>query len=412
LGIKAKVLLMAASPLFNGNQDYANLVDKDGRHLFNSNYDPDKWQRAADAALAAIKAAENSGHHLYEFTLSPFDLSDTTITKLSIRQAVCERWNPEIIWSNPSSLTNDLQERCMPPLTRSSNNDPDFANMIMSAPIKIAEEFYTSNGVPIQEDKTLDFSDIAKQRTATHGERFNIKEGFTTARLNFDRGPRFYADLAFDGSTWYKYDSPSQSDENTFYVEGKYGQNAGARHAFFYNVTGYYIKKLVDWNQTMSSSGASYKGYPWPELRLADEYLMYAEAMNEAQGPSAEVYKYLDKVRARAGLKGVVESWQQYSVNPSKPSTKDGLRDIIHQERLIEMAFEGSRFWDMRRWKEAAAEFNQPITGWNIYGRDANSYYQVTTVYQQSFIAPRDYFWPIPQDEIIKNPNLVQNPGW
>src|SRR5699024_10415023 len=116
--------------------------------------------------------------------------------------------------------------------------------------------------------------------------------------------------------------------------------------------------------------------------------------------------------RARAGLDGVVESWKNHSVNPGKPSSKEGLRDIIHQERLIEMAFTGHRFWDLRRWKKAIDKFNQPITGWNIYGREKESYYQVNTVYQQSFVAPRDYLWPIPQSEIIKNPNLVQNPGW
>ncbi len=412
LGIKARVLLMAASPLFNGNSDYADFVGKDGTHLFNTTYDQNKWKKAAGAALEAIKAAESEGHHLYRFKLSPFDLTDTTITKLSIRQAICERWNPEIIWGNPNSTTADLQERCMPPLTGSESNDPDFANMIMSAPLKIAKEFYTKNGVPIEEDKDLDFSDLDALRTATHEERFNVKEGFTTARINFDRGSRFYADLAFDGSTWYKYDSPSQSDENTYYVEGKYGENAGARHAFFYNVTGYYIKKLVDWNQSTSESSVSYKAYPWPILSLDDEYLMYAEALNEAEGPSQKVYQYLDSVRARAGLDGVVKSWEDHSTNPSKPTTKDGLREIIHQERLIEMAFTGHRFWDLRRWKDAVERFNEPITGWNIYGREKESYYNITTVYQQPFVAPRDYLWPIPQSEIIKNPNLVQNPGW
>jgi len=410
LGIKAKLLVMAASPLFNGNTDFSGFVNQEGKPFFNQTYDVHKWEKAAAAAKVAIDSAESMGCKLYEFTQSPFELTDTTMTQLSIRQAVCERWNSEIIWGNPNSLTSDLQLQCMAPLV--AGDDPNNAHMIMSAPLKIAELFYTKNGVPLNEDKTLDFSDLTAMRTATHDERFNIGEGYQTARLNFDREPRFYADLGFDGGVWYMYSSPTNSDEGTYVLNGKYGNTAGARHAFFFNVTGYYIKKLVDWNHTMSSSGATYKAYPWPELRLADVYLLYAEAMNEAYGPSSDIYTYLDKIRSRAGLKGIEESWDDFSNNPSEYKTQVGLRKIIHQERGIEMAFEGSRFWDLRRWKEAAKELNQPITGWNIYGSDAPSYFQISTVYQQTFVAPRDYFWPIPEDQIIKNPNLVQNVGW
>ncbi len=106
------------------------------------------------------------------------------------------------------------------------------------------------------------------------------------------------------------------------------------------------------------------------------------------------------------------ESWQQYSNNPNKYSTKDGLREIIHQERMIELAFEGHRFWDLKRWKKANEELNKPIQGWNVLGETTNAYYQVTTVFSQRFVSPRDYFWPINEGTLIQNPNLVQNVGW
>ncbi|WP_428741665.1 RagB/SusD family nutrient uptake outer membrane protein [Tenacibaculum sp.] len=412
LSVKTKVLLMAASPLFNGNSDFATLKNNDGTPLFNTTYDQNKWKLAADAALAAINSAEKNGKSLYVFPGTSFNLTPLTMTKLSIRQAVCERWNSEIIWANPNSTTWELQRLSMAPLAVSHNHND--ARKILSPPLKIARTFYTKNGVPINEDKTLDFSDDKKLRTATHEERFNIKEGFTTAQINFDREPRFYADLCFDGGVWYKYDSPSQSDDgDVWYLQAKFGDPAGASHAFHKNVTGYFVKKLVDWNEvTYSTGGASYKEYPWPEIRLSDLYLMYAEALNEAEGPSATVYEYLDKIRERAGLQGVKESWANYSVNPSKPDTQVGLRDIIHQERLIELALEGKRFWDLRRWKKSADVLNEPITGWNIKGTDDYSYYQVRTVYQQTFVSPRDYFWPIPENAMIQNPNLVQNLGW
>src|SRR5205085_1559754 len=111
-----------------------------------------------------------------------------------------------------------------------------------------------------------------------------------------------------------------------------------------------------------------------------DLYLLYAEAQNEAAGPSEQVYTYLDKVRARAGLGGVVTTWNLYSNNPGKPLSKEGLRSIIHQERLIEMAFEGSRLWDLRRWKEAAAELNKPITGWDRTQSAPADYYRVVNI--------------------------------
>src|SRR5690606_9015382 len=106
--------------------------------------------------------------------------------------------------------------------------------------------------------------------------------------------------------------------------------------------------------------------FPYPIIRIPDLYLLYAEALNEAYGPSDEAMKYIDLVRERSGLKGIVFSWSNYSSTPDKFRDKDGLREIIHQERLIELAFEGHRFWDLRRWKKAIQVLNRPIQGWNI----------------------------------------------
>jgi hypothetical protein len=208
--------------------------------------------------------------------------------------------------------------------------------------------------------------------------------------------------------------SPSGSDSATFNVMAKQGQRMNEVNTDYINMTGYWIKKLVNWKFAFSGTvnAATSENYPWPMFRLADLYLLYAEAQNEAFGPSEQVYSYLDKVRARAGLGGVVNSWNQYSNSPGKPSTKEGLRSIVRQERLIEMSFEGSRLWDLRRWKEAAAELNKPITGWDRTQGAAADYYRVVNIFSQKFIAPRDYFWPIREYEISVNPQLVQNTGW
>jgi len=146
-------------------------------------------------------------------------------------------------------------------------------------------------------------------------------------------------------------------------------------------------------------------------IRLAEMYLLYAEALNEVSGPGPETYKWIDLVRARAGLKGVVESWANFSKNPAKPSSKDGLREIIQRERMIELIFEGKRYWDLRRWKKADTWLNMPIRTWDIEQEDVANYYRVRQLFAPEFTS-KDYLWPLSENSVIVNPNLVQNPGW
>src|SRR5690606_9301135 len=144
------------------------------------------------------------------------------------------------------------------------------------------------------------------------------------------------------GGVWFMENSPSRSDEDTWTTQLRLGQTGSA---FLVPITTYYPKKLVNWKFTFIDGNSSHiEEYPFPVVRLADLYLMYAEALNESEGPSGEVFEYLDRIRKRAGLLGVVESWHTYSYDPAKPNDKDGLRQIIQRERNIEMCFEGSRF--------------------------------------------------------------------
>jgi hypothetical protein len=133
--------------------------------------------------------------------------------------------------------------------------------------------------------------------------------------------------------------------------------------------------------------------------------------LNEVNGPGTNVYEWVDKVRTRAGLPGVVTSWSQYSKNPGKYSTKDGLRQIIHQERRIELAFEGQAGWDLRRWKELQGVLSGPIQGWSYNQKTVQGYYQLANVYQPVFNV-RDYLFPVQNYDLLINPNLVQTPYW
>ncbi|HEY9257108.1 RagB/SusD family nutrient uptake outer membrane protein [Chitinophaga sp.] len=408
--VKAKLLVMAASPLFNGNPDYGTFKDKEGTPMFNASFSAAKWQRAADACKEAITAAEATGIKLYEFpSASEFNLTDTTRIQMSLRGAVSEPLNSEVIWPLTNSQTISLQAFAM------GHIDPEQATntgsiAVLAPTLKLVNMFYTQNGVPIGEDKTLNFSSATQLRTGTTAEKYNIIENYQTARINFDREPRFYSSLGFDGGVWYMTNSPSNSDNDTWTLQCKKGQFGSGLNI---PVTGYYPKKLVNRKFIWQSSNAVYiENYAWPDIRLADLYLLYAEALNEAQGPTAEVQEYLNRIRARAGLKTVAASWTQYSNNPTKFTTKDGMRAIIHQERGIELAFEGQRFWDLRRWKEAGLQLNGNVQGWDTNQSDASLYYKPITFYSQRFVVPRDYFWPISEADMRVNPNLVQNPGW
>lgn len=413
LAVKARLLVMAASPLFNGNPDFANFKDKEGKALFNPTVDATKWVKARDAAKAAIESAETNGFGLYKYTNDVFGLNDVTKTQLNIRNAVTQRWGTECVWGNAQSYFVN-EALCMPPTERGTNSSRFQLQGVWAPPLKIVKLFYTANGVPIEEDKTLSFTGYDQLRTATAVEKYNIEPGFATARINFDREPRFYADLGFDGGIWYMKDgNASGSDNNTFYLKAKNSQSAGFGHFQNWSETGYFVKKLVSWESTSRGTSAPvWRQYPWPEVRMADLYLLYAEAENEVTGGSAVAITYLDKVRARAGLQGVVASWTAFSSNPTKYTTQAGLREIIHRERTIELMFEGQRLWDLKRWKEAATELNKDITGWSIQGSTDNTFYKERYIYTQQFIAPRDYFWPIGDYDTRRNPNLVENLGW
>ncbi|UYQ92497.1 RagB/SusD family nutrient uptake outer membrane protein [Chitinophaga horti] len=408
LSVKAQLLVTAASPLFNGNSDYADVVNKKGEHLFSTSVDPKKWERAAEACRIAIEQCHAVGLKLYyqNPAFIPFKVSDRTVTEMSIRNAVCLKWNSEIVWASTNSRAGGLQQEAIPKLYTSDKQNGAWSTF--GVPFKIVEQFYTKNGVPINEDVTWDYNNRYAQRTATNNERLMLKPNYITANLNFDREIRYYADLGFDASRWYG--SSRFSDSDNVYVEAKLGQVSN-NHAWAYSMTGYWPKKLVNPATISSATELTIQSYPWPVIRLADLYLLYAEALNESAGPGAETWKWINEVRARAGLKSVEESWTQFSSNPTAYTTKPGMRKIIHQERLIEMAFEGARFWDLRRWKEAEYVMNEPVRGWNYTGKTADEYYQPRLLYNQTF-RKRDYLWPIMENDLIVNNQLVQTPGW
>lgn len=418
---KAEVEITRASPLFNGNTYYVGLTDKRGVEIFNPiKSDEEKkarWIEARDACKAAIDFAESQGHALYYYTSLEYpSISQETRTKLNIRMAMTDKWNSEVIWGDANCWVGHGGDRDLALQALPRDLDPDKITNTqvrnnLAVPIKIAEQFYTKNGVPIDEDKEWNYANRFELRTSTSDDKYLLENGYTTVGLNFDREMRYYASLGFDGGIWFG--QGKTDDTNCYAVEAKYGQNCGNLMYHSWNMTGIWPKKLVHF-KTVISTGSGYTSvnYPFPIIRLNSLYLWYAEALNEAGETDIDkIFEYVDLVRERAGLKGVKESWINYSINPDKINTLVGRRQIIQQERLIEFAFEGQRYWDLRRWMRAHTEIPKPITGWNVSMKETVDYYNQTLIYTPVFKI-RDYFTPIGEQESRRNPNLVQNYGW
>ena len=414
--IKSRVLLYAASPLFNGNSEmYSGFVNEDGEHYFNQTYDQTKWDLAKEASLDAINAALENGVGLYEFSSTTpnyedeYDESEFLRTLYDLKYTIVDKWNSELIWGNSNPVRDNdwwqMQAACM--MKNPSASSVEAAWQWIAPTLRIAELFYTENGLPIDQDLTYDFQNRFNTATVSASQNYHAQYGTTTAKLNLNREPRFYSSLGFDrgyNRTW----------GNLWQLRMKKGESHGRiANSDDYLITGYALKKLVH----PDSEGDGYNKivtYAWPMIRLSELYLNNAEAINESTGPNQDAYDALNVVRERAGISLVEDAWSNASISATlnKHTTQDGFREIIRQERLIELSFEGNRYNDIRRWKQAEQYFNSPVFGWSVDETSVSGYYNITQVGIRSFNSPRDYFHPISINEITINPNLTQNLGW
>lgn len=417
LAIKAEILVTAASPLFNGNDDFKDLQDNRGVKLFPQQYEKSKWDRAVVACKNALDTCLLAGHKLYEYDEPTYTLSDTTKLVNTLRCVFSERYNVEMIWGATKNSVSNYQYHSMPFFTVDNLAKTPWKGFIVPT-VRMAELYYSNNGVPIEEDDSYDYTDRFSVDKAPDSHYYYIQKGFRTAKINMNREPRFYANLAFDGCYWFgngrtKDVGKGSSTETAWAIKMKQGETSGKAGSYRYSITGYWAKKPAHIKTTVNSSGGGqmYR-YSFPIMRLADLYLLYAEALNESmETPNRDVYANIDSVRHRAGLKGVVESWAEHSIYPNKPATKEGMRDIIQRERMIELSFESKRFWDLRRWKKAHEVIPGPIRAWNIEADNEAEYYQILTLDNLSF-STKEYLWPIKDYTLRVNPNLVQNPLW
>lgn len=420
--LKAQVLLYAASPLFNGNPSYTNFVNKEGVRLF-PDYDREKWRLAAEATDEAIRISLEGGKKLIKGnTTKPTKLLNTMADIEASVQAY-NYTNDEVIFSVKQMSTFRNTWWYMWTLPYLNDGNVDFSEDVqgcISPSLKMVEMYYTENGLPIYADPTWEY---ALRYTASTEYRQDYRSvvalNTDVLRLHLRREPRFYAHIAADRCYWQRGKNANQN----LLVKPYRGEEFGSRYSTIdqnekQNLTGYWMKKGlysdVPTKEYISSVGA--REEPIILMRLADLYLMAAEAWNEyLDAPDNRVYDPLDEVRKRAGIPGVVDAWS-VSNNPGKVRTKTGMREIIHDEWNVEFAFEGRRFWNLRRWLTAAEELNTKLYGWNVLGETAQQFYNdykepLVVWSKRKFVAPRDYLFPIRSEEVMVS-GCVQNPGW
>lgn len=428
--MKARVLVYRASPFFNGNMEFfGDFVNAEGKSFFPLAYDKEKWKEALDAINESIAIAERNGLGMYTYQKEPFLYDREAFehnpekmkTLYDLRMLITDPWNKELVWGmsgyNFRSAGLGSAAAIRLPLGYGDGlaNSNSFSFQWLGASYQMVERYYSENGLPLEEDLTYDLNgkhDIVKlpgvEETDYKALQGYMQPGAETINLYLNREPRFYANLGVTGGFW-------RGHGVRINTQFFYNTDGGRSSSFFpsdFLASGIGVQKLT---HPESQSGAWQRviKYPLPLIRMSDLYLMRAEALNEYYGPSEEAYADINKIRKRAGIPDVQESWGNTSLarNPNKHLTKEGLRDIILQERSIEFAFEGLRFWDMWRYKRAAQVFSSPMWGWDTDGKDAKTFF-VLDVKQQRRFTITDYLWPIDLNEMNTNSKLIQNPGW
>lgn len=220
----------------------------------------------------------------------------------------------------------------------------------------------------------------------------NPGSGYDPNDPYLNRDPRFYMSILYNGSTW------RQVKINTHVGAPNDGIDAKSNPA----ATGYYLAKLLDQTASVAPTVIPSSNY-WIYMRYAEVLLNYAEAQNEyLDAPDASIYDAVNAIRKRVGVN-----------MPNLPGglNKNDMRERIRQERRIELAFEGHRYWDIKRWRIGENVMKEAY-GMRIIKNTNNTFtYNRILIETRQYLPKYDLF-PIPQSEINRNPNLKQNPDY
>jgi starch-binding outer membrane protein, SusD/RagB family len=385
---KEQALLLAASPLFNGNADYASFKNTDGTQLISQTYNASKWAAAAAAAKAFITEFVPGTYSLYTVA----DPNPFQAAYLSCKNVMLVDWNSEWIFAYSNAGSYMRYDRTPKHVGSPADQQGGGAFGVTQS---LVDAFSMANGRAINDPLSgyvsTGFSPFVAPYDSTVGG-----SAMTANTYNqwVGREPRFYVNVTYDSAYWLYKDNGYAPIITSFHYSGNSGRSQSTSDV---SPTGYVARKNVAAND--NNRGALM-------LRLANIYLDYAEALNESDPTNPDVLTYLNLIRQRAGV-------PQYGAGANAlpvPTGQDAMRTAIRSERRVELSFENVRYFDTRRWKIAPQTDAGPFYGMNMYTDGAN-FYQKTLLETRVFYS-RDYFFPIPNSEVLIDNLLVQNPGW
>ena len=398
LAVRARMLLFAASPLVNGNPDYANHKNKDGENLFSTTADKTKWAYAAQACKELIDAAEAAGHKLYtekndDGTIDPF---------MSYQNLFLTRYdegNTKILFARPGGSEYGEYEKHATPAASGGSGGLGVTQSLVDA-------FFMENGLPINDDNSeyvetgYSVSDETRDNTVWDTE---VNGGAISKKNTYNmychREPRFYITVSYNNS----YFTQEKREFNFF------NGSADNPHTHDAPQNGYLIRKKI--SPDLNVKQGTYKYRPGIVYRLGEAYLNYAEALNESDPGNGDILVYLNKIRERAGIRQYTTGATDDNFIHVDLNDQAEMRKLIRAERRVELSCEGIRYDDLRRWKEAENVLNGDFYGMNFSGKDNSSFY-VRTPYLKRVYKKAYYWFPIHQSEIDKNDKLVQSPYW
>ena len=397
LAVRARMLLFAASPLVNGNSDYAGYVNDKGEEIFAQQYDPARWRKAADACKLLIETAEAAGYALYEET----DKSGAVDHYMSVQNMLFttfDQGNKEILFARPGGNDYTEYEKHVTPANSGGSGGYSVTQQLVDA-------FFMENGLPITdpasgyEAEGFEESRITSDATAwdeqINGGAITYEH---THKSYCHREPRFYVAVSFHNSYF------TQEERCFDFFNG--GEDNIHTHDAPQN--GYLLRKKVHPKTNAKEGNFQYR--PGVLYRLGEAYLNYAEALNECDPGNAEILEYVNRIRARAGVRGYTTgaTTDKYI---HVDNTQEAIREIIRHERNVELCCEGLRYDDLRRWKLAEEKLNGPQYGMNYSGSTDAEFFKKTQY--QTRVYKKAYYWfPIHQSQIDRNPKLKQLPYW
>ncbi len=450
LATRAIVLTFAASPLANGNNAAfaTQLTDDQGKRLLSPDYKEEKWALAAAAARDVIELG------VYQLYTAPLQETGNDATIVPPYNANFSDKSWPMGWADidPAKsyakvFDGTLQPSGNPELifTRGNNQMGEGIDAMVAHQLprsatgwnthgltqKLVDAYYMNDGTNVPgKDKEIGRGDgsnrvsgYVSQEDYDEGKYKPLRPGVSLQYAN--REPRFYATVAYNGSFWTLLNETQERNRNQqvfYYRNDNRGNGFNSSNAYWLR-TGFGVKKFVHESDTYEGGSMS-RIVPKaePAIRYADILLLYAEALNELDGsytiPSWRGDNYVisrDISQMQRGIHPVRIRGGVPDYPTSVYSNKDELRKALKRERFIELAGEGKRYYDLRRWMDAPVEEALPIYGCNVLmnENERDLFHQPVAVWAlKTTFADKMWFWPISHTELKRNKRLTQNPGW